>query len=263
MSISYAKRSVTGKVINRPTRHSAYWNFMFFSHKALALKRLALQFLMALLALSTGIPIALAHPHVLVSVQSELIFNEAEELIAVRHHWRFDEGFSAYMLQGLDENQDGVYSREELEELAQINVESLADYAFFTDLIVATSQEELDTLPGVKFESPENYWLEHDGQAATLHYDLPLSEARPLNQYTHIALDVFDPEYFIAFSLSEEEPFRIGVSSPQCEASVSHPPPMSDRLITILAAIPPDGAVPEDIAQITAGLRNRMSLICV
>ena len=73
-----------------------------------------------------------AHPHEWVDVAAEVLFDDAGGSPRIRHHWRFDEAFTAFALQGLDHDGDGSYSPEELQPLAQENVESLADYDFFT-----------------------------------------------------------------------------------------------------------------------------------
>jgi ABC-type uncharacterized transport system substrate-binding protein len=79
---------------------------------------------------------AVAHPHVWVDAASELVYDDQGRLTAVRHHWLFDEEFSAYALQGLDTDRDGKYSAAELKPLAKENVESLKDFGYFTDLSV-------------------------------------------------------------------------------------------------------------------------------
>ena len=58
--------------------------------------------------------LAQAHPHVWVDAAAEMLFDDKGRIAAIRHHWRFDEGFSAYALQGLDTDRDGKYSAEEL-----------------------------------------------------------------------------------------------------------------------------------------------------
>jgi ABC-type uncharacterized transport system substrate-binding protein len=69
----------------------------------------------------------MSHPHEWVDVASEVLFDAQGRVTAVRHHWRFDEAFSAFAVQGLDTDSDGLYSAEELAPLAQENVESLKD----------------------------------------------------------------------------------------------------------------------------------------
>ncbi len=50
----------------------------------------------------------------------------------MRHKWLFDEYYTTMAIEGLDKNKDGVYDREELAELAKVNIEGLKDFAYFT-----------------------------------------------------------------------------------------------------------------------------------
>ena len=83
---------------------------------------------LALLAASGA---ANAHPHVWVAVRSEVVFAPNGKIIGLRHAWEFDEMYSAFAVQGL--GKDGKPpTREELAPLAKTNVESLAEFEFFT-----------------------------------------------------------------------------------------------------------------------------------
>ena len=53
-------------------------------------------------------------------------------MTAVRNIWQFDEAFTAFAIQGLDADNDGKLSDDELAPLAKVNVDSLREYAFFT-----------------------------------------------------------------------------------------------------------------------------------
>src|SRR5260370_18280340 len=79
-----------------------------------------------------GAGAAQAHPHVWITATSELIYAADGSITGVRHAWTFDDMFSTYALQGIETKTKGVYSREELSSLAQTNVESLKEFAFFT-----------------------------------------------------------------------------------------------------------------------------------
>ena len=96
---------------------------------------------------------AFAHPHVWTSVQTEIIM-DGVEIKAVRHHWKFDEAFSAFASQGLDDNGDGMLSREELQPLAQVNVESLSEYYYFSDLYEQGAPESDEVI----FGDPRDYY---------------------------------------------------------------------------------------------------------
>ena len=67
--------------------------------------------------LSTGI--AFAHPHVWVTMETEVVLGPDKEITGFRHTWTFDEGYTNFAIDGLDTNGDGVYSEEELKPLAQ------------------------------------------------------------------------------------------------------------------------------------------------
>src|SRR5260370_20902736 len=75
---------------------------------------------------------ALAHPHVWVTMKSELIYAPDGSVTGVRHAWAFDEMFSTFATQGLETKQKGLFTREDLKPLAEVNVNSLKEYDYFT-----------------------------------------------------------------------------------------------------------------------------------
>lgn len=143
---------------------------------------------------------AAAHPHVFVDSTSDYIVDDNRNMTAVRHHWTFDPAFSAYAIQGLDTDGDGTYSREELTDLAKENVESLADFEFFTFM-------ESNGSP-VAFEAPVDYWLDYDGTQLTLNFTLPLTEKLPLKG-SAASVQVYDPTIFVAFFLDQKTPATV------------------------------------------------------
>jgi len=76
---------------------------------------------------------ALAHPHVWVTMREELVYAPDGALVAIRHAWTFDEMFSAYATQGIGAKTKGQFSREELQSLAKLNVESLKEDGYYTN----------------------------------------------------------------------------------------------------------------------------------
>ena len=92
------------------------------------------RFCLSVLAALVGVAItggtASAHPHVWVTVKSELVYAPDGSVTGVRHAWTFDDMFSVFALQGLDSKKKGEYTREELAPLADVNVTSLKEYDF-------------------------------------------------------------------------------------------------------------------------------------
>jgi ABC-type uncharacterized transport system substrate-binding protein len=156
--------------------------------------------------------VAQAHPHVWITATSELLYAPDGSITGVRHAWTFDDMFSSYALQGIETKQKGVYSREELGPLAQTNVDSLKDYAFFT-FAKADGKKE-------KFQEPVDYYLEYKDTALTLHFTLPLKTPIKPKQ---LVLEVFDPSFFIDFTLAEKTPIKLVGAPSACQMKFERP----------------------------------------
>ncbi len=178
---------------------------------AIATRRLlALLLLAGSCALGAGA--AQAHPHVWITATSELIYAADGSITGVRHAWTFDDMFSTYALQGIETKTKGVYSREELSSLAQTNVESLKEFAYFT-YAKADGRKE-------KFQEPVDYFLEYKDTALTLHFTLPLkTPVKP----KELALEVFDPSYFIDFQLDDKDPIKLVGAPAACQLKIQRP----------------------------------------
>jgi ABC-type uncharacterized transport system substrate-binding protein len=165
-----------------------------------------------LFALTFGASAAQAHPHVFITASSELVYAPDGSVTGVRHAWTFDDMFSSYALQGIETKTKGVYSREELAPLAQTNVESLKEFAYFT-FAKADGKKE-------KFLEPVDYFLEYKDAALTLHFTLPLkTPVKP----KELALEVFDPSFFIDFKLAEKDPIRLVGAPAACQMNFQRP----------------------------------------
>lgn len=196
---------------------------------------------------------AAAHPHVWVDAASEIVFDESGQITAVRHHWRFDEAFSAFAAQGLDTDGDGRLSKAELQPLAQVNVESLSEYEFFTWLGIGEYS--------AGFSAPVDYWLDEQDGFLTLHYTLPL--ARPLKPSGEVVLEVGDPEYFVAFSLPSEEAVRLVDAPAGCTLTVQLAKELSPQAQAALATIGPDQReLPPELQELAAGTENAARVAC-
>ena len=153
-----------------------------------------------------------AHPHVWITATSELVYAPDGSITGVRHAWTFDDMFSTYALQGLETKTSGVYSHEDLAPLAQTNVESLKEFGFFT-FAKADGKKE-------KFEEPVDYFLEYSNTMLTLHFTLPLKTPVKPKQ---LALEVFDPSFFIDFKLADKDPVRLVGAPADCRMKFERP----------------------------------------
>jgi ABC-type uncharacterized transport system substrate-binding protein len=168
--------------------------------------------LVAVAALSIWISPATAHPHVWVTAASELIYGPDGSVTGIRHAWTFDDMFSTYALQGIVTKKKGVYTREELAPLAQTNVDSLKEYGFFTFAKVEGKKQQ--------FLDPTDYFLEHRDAALVLHFTLPFKAPIKTKQ---LAVEIFDPTYFVDFTLQKQNPFRLVGAPASCTMAIQRP----------------------------------------
>lgn len=182
---------------------------------------------------------AAAHPHIWVNVRTTVLYANGT-IVGFRHAWSFDEYYTAMAIDGLDVDKDGKYTREELAELAKVNVEALKEFGYFT--FPRLKEQPLPV------SAPTEFYLEHAprpaGQPAavkpageavlprsgadkiaeaaakpahelTLHFTLPL--AKPvLAEAEGFDFSIGDPSFFIAFDLSSGTPITLSAAPAGC-----------------------------------------------
>jgi ABC-type uncharacterized transport system substrate-binding protein len=155
---------------------------------------------------------AQAHPHVWVTMKSELVYGADGTVTGVRHAWTFDDMFSTFATQGLESKEKGKFTREELAPLAQVNVESLKEFDYFT---VARANGKKAPLNG-----PVDYYLEFTDNLLTLHFMLPFKT--PVKTQS-LDIEMFDPTWFVDFSFAEKDPVKLVGAPAECKISFARP----------------------------------------
>src|SRR3569833_2672188 len=134
----------------------------------MTLARLYLAISTVAAALSFSAP-AVAHPHVWVTMTTEVVYAPDGIVTGIRLAWAFDDMFSAFATQGYESKVKGQFTREELEPLAKVNVESLKEYDYFTYVTADGKKVKLkDPAPG--------YYLDWKDAVLTLHFTLPVEQ---------------------------------------------------------------------------------------
>lgn len=252
-----------------------------FRLRRLAGRALAVPALLLMLAAPV-----LAHPHIFVEARSKLVIDASGQATAVEHVFRFDDAYTAFAVQGFDANNDGVFSREELAELAKVNVESMEEFGFFT--FGDNGRVELD------FTQPKTYWLEvvdvplkdywamkaedieairqdsvrlgkpmpQTAQLLELHFVLPLKDPSDLSGA--ITLDVYDPTYYVDFRFSRAEGALGVIGGPgNCRVERRDPPTLDAQTAAALASIGPEQRdLPPELEEAAAQLVNQMIVTC-
>jgi ABC-type uncharacterized transport system substrate-binding protein len=185
-----------------------------------AMMKHAFSCICAVLLLFLSLDCAEAHPHVWVTFHSEVLYAADGSMTGVRHAWTFDDMFSAYALQGTPHAKKGQYTREELASLAQVNVDSLKEYGYFT--FARADGKKL------KFSDPVDYWLEYKNATLTLHFTLPLKAAATAKA---MQIEVYDPTIFVDFEFAKDMPVSLSGAA-QCLLTyeLPHQPTPAEQL---------------------------------
>ena len=215
------------------------------------MKRTLATILAAGLGLALAATAAAAHPHVWVVAKSSVVYGTDGSVVGVRHSWAFDDMYSAFATQGLDQKTKGEFTREELESLAKENVEALKDFDFFTFA-------KLDGKKAV-FTDPKDYYLEFNSKdtVLTLNFMLPLKA--PVKAQS-LSFEVFDPSYFVDFQFAEKDPLALDGAPAGCEVNLGKPQELTKEMVKRLAEIPPDGQIPEN--SFGAAFANKILVKC-
>lgn len=171
-----------------------------------------------------------AHPHVWVTMHSEVVYAPDGSATGIRHAWSFDDMFSTFATQGLESKEKGKFTREELAPLAKVNIESLKEYDYFT----------YATVDGVKTpmaEPPDGYWLDYTDQVLTLHFTMPFKE--PVKA-KNLQIEIYDPTIFVDFEFAKKDPVKLVNAPPGCKLEVALPREMTFAEGQALSQIPAD-----------------------
>jgi ABC-type uncharacterized transport system substrate-binding protein len=162
-----------------------------------------------------GLPAAYAHPHVWVTVRSQLVFSGGK-VTAVVHDWVFDEMYSSFATQGLAKPGQLV-KRETFAPLAQENAGGLAEIGYFTTLKLDGKSAE--------FGPVNEYWMEErPDHLVAFHVVLPLKTPTAVGRFA--SLLVSDPEFFIDFEFDDKDGVMLRSAPAGCSTSTAKPKPL-------------------------------------
>ena len=200
---------------------------------AKAVRQTVLGSLCGLTLWAVASPPAYAHPHVFVGVETTILYKDGK-ISGLEHKWTFDDLYSADAIQGLDKNGDGTYSREELAELAKVNMDGLKEVNYFTTVRQGEAV--------LKLAAPIDPWLEHKDGILSLHFVLPLAE--PVSaEAADVSFAVYDETFYIYLDYADAKAVKLSEGAPaNCKALLVEPKPdaeaqkLSDAFSSALGA---------------------------
>ena len=169
-------------------------------------------FLAAFCAAAAFAAPAQAHPHVWVTVTSQVIYDSKGEATGIRQAWKFDDMYSTFAVEGLPQKTKGVFTREELAPLAEVNMTTLKDSDYFTFAKIGGKD--------VGFADPSDYWLDYKDEVLTLNFTLPFKAPQKTKD---LSIEVYDPTYFVDFGFAEKDAVALVGAPAQCKAVIHKP----------------------------------------
>jgi ABC-type uncharacterized transport system substrate-binding protein len=160
---------------------------------------------------------AQAHPHVWVTMTTELLYDANGAVTGLRQAWSFDDMFSAFATTGIPAKTKGHFTDEELQPIADVNVTSLKDFEYFTYATV-DGKRDRDA-----FTDPIDYSASFDPKTTvlTLHFTLPFN--KPVKAKL-LKIEIYDPTFFIDFAYASKDAVKLVGAPARCTVAAEKPP---------------------------------------
>ncbi|MEO8884057.1 MAG: DUF1007 family protein, partial [Devosia sp.] len=218
------------------------------------MRRFAAALAVAFAPLAAFVAPAFAHPHIFIDAKATIVFNDAGDVTAIKHQWTFDEAFSAWSIQGLDTNNDGVTSEQELQPLADENMKGLGAYNYYT------SAGEPNQ-PDLTFHHMPDPRLDYANQQTVLKFGIELDKPYHIQKVLEIGID--DPEYYVAITFAGPEAISLENAPAGCSAVLNPPKDLPADLANKLMSIGADVVkLPPDLEAAMRGMQGSIDVKC-
>ena len=161
-----------------------------------------------------------AHPHAWIDLRSGVILNAEGKVEALTLEWRFDEFYSAFVLE--DIARAGEVTDQALQTLVQENMVSLRDYNYFVEA-------QYDGKPVALGDARDGTMVEKD-KRLVMRFVVTLAE--PVDPKTYeFEYAVFDPSYYVEILHVENDLVTVaGSNAGKCLATITTPDPDAEAV---------------------------------
>lgn len=205
--------------------------------------------------LAAGAGPALAHPHVWIETQIEVILNDRNEATGVRISWTYDDLYSLYIVgdMGLDPDWDGKLTPEEEARLSGFDMDW--DPAFPGDTYALQGETPL------ALSRPQDWTATYAGEKITSTHLRSFDAPVPLSGAVPLIIQVYDPGYYVAYSLPFDPQVTGGAG---CSATVFVPDmdAAQEQLLAALSEYTPDVDLEAEFPAVGAGFAEEVRVTC-
>ncbi|MEX0955091.1 MAG: DUF1007 family protein [Rhizobiaceae bacterium] len=158
---------------------------------------------------------ARVHPHVFAEATLEVTVDQQHRVESLGHVWRFDDLFSSTVLLEFDENSDLVLDEAELEKVAGVVHDSLADFDYF-QIVTADGAN-------VEMQAPDKLLATFENDQLTILFQS--RPADPLELAGTVAFGVYDPTFYTAIDFYDDGNLLVRGMPDDCTRKVVRPDP--------------------------------------
>ena len=148
-----------------------------------------------------SVPPALAHPHVLSDMRSDLVLDDQGRAVAINVEWIFDQFYTEAATEGMDADGDGVYTSAELKPVVDENIKALKEFRYFVQAKAGNRD--------IEYADVTEY-LQRINDEGRLQMIFVVPFAQPVDlekqQFTY---SIYDPDFFIAYDFLKQDPVSV------------------------------------------------------
>jgi ABC-type uncharacterized transport system substrate-binding protein len=208
--------------------------------------------------LTAGAAPVLAHPHVWIETQVEVIVNDRNEATALRISWTYDDLYSLYVVgdMGLDPDWDGKLTPEEEARLSGFDMDW--DPEFPGDTYAVQGEKPL------VLSRPKDWTATYAGEKITSthlrSFDAPVSLSEVAGAGP-LVVQVYDPGYYVAYSIPFDPVVTGGAG---CNAAIFVPDmdEAQEKLLAALSEYTPDVDLEAEFPAVGAGFAEEVRVTC-
>ena len=145
------------------------------------------------------IPKAVAHPHIFISQQLNLVFND-DGLAGIKVSWKFDDMFASMIAKDHDKNQNGKFETNEIQTVKEKAFSFISEHSYFTFIKIENKAFFVKTIKDF------NAILEK--KKLIYEFFVPC-QVLAANKAKKISVATYDPTYYTAIYFTQKEPFSI------------------------------------------------------
>lgn len=169
-----------------------------------------------------------AHPHAWIDMRTAMVFDEQGRVTALRVDWLFDEIYSLYSTEELDDDGDGRPDDERMHEFVAGAIDRLEEYGYFS--VVKVDEQQAGYGSVTEFDGSLQ------GDRLLMRFTLPLAEAVD-PRTASFSYAVYDPTFYIQILHQQVDPIALEGAAPAGCRSDLRPPEPNEEMVAFAASL--------------------------